>query len=221
MKKVKTLIAPSILAADFLALGAEIQSIEEGGADWIHVDVMDGHFVPNLTMGPPVVAALKRVTKLPLDCHLMVSNPENWVAPFVKVGARVVTVHAEATVHLDRLIHHIQSFKILAGVAINPATPLAAIEEVLGFVDLVLIMSVNPGFGGQEFIKTSLTKIRRLAELRKVSKASFLVEVDGGVSADNALALRRAGVDVLVAGSAVFSGSDRAHAIAALRKGAV
>ncbi len=218
-KKNKTLIAPSILSSDFSALGAEIKSIEKGGADWIHVDVMDGHFVPNLTMGPPVVAGLKKVAKLPLDCHLMVSNPEAWVAPFVKAGAHVVSVHAEATVHLDRLIHHIQSFKVLAGVAINPATPLAAIEEVLGIVDLVLIMSVNPGFGGQEFIEGSFSKIRRLAEVRRAIGASFVIEVDGGVSPKNAGALVAAGVDVLVAGSAVFSQSDRARAIAALRKG--
>lgn len=211
------LIAPSILSADFARLEAEVKSVEETGADWLHVDVMDGHFVPNLTIGPLVVSALKPKTKLPLDCHLMVSRPEEWVKPFASAGASVITVHAEATVHLDRLIHQIRETGCKAGVSINPATPLSAIEEVLDIVDLVLVMSVNPGFGGQKFIPSTVSKIERLVQARGARK--FLIEIDGGVNASNIGMLRKAGVDVFVAGNAVFAAPDRKKAMNDLRAG--
>jgi ribulose-phosphate 3-epimerase len=211
------LIAPSILSADFSKLAEEVKSVEQGGADWLHVDVMDGHFVPNLTIGPMVVEALKPMTRLPLDCHLMVSRPEDWLEEFAEAGANGITIHAEAAVHLDRQLRRIRELGCKAGVSLNPATPLSAIEEVLDVVDLVLVMSVNPGFGGQKFIASALPKIRRLAELRGDRK--FLIEVDGGIKADNVGAARAAGCDVFVAGSAIFSGADRGKAIRALRDG--
>ena len=211
------LIAPSILSADFARLGEEIGEVERAGADWLHVDVMDGHFVPNLTIGPLVVEAIRPLTKLPLDCHLMVSRPEDWVDAFAKAGADFITVHTEATVHLDRLLNHIRSLGCKAGVSLNPGTPLSAIEEVLDIVDLVLIMSVNPGFGGQKFIETSLSKVERLAKLR--GPRQFLIEIDGGIKRDNIHRCRQSGVDVFVAGSAVFSPKDRAKAISDLRSG--
>lgn len=209
------IIAPSILSADFSRLGEEVRSVEEAGADWIHVDVMDGHFVPNLTIGPPVVGALKKVTRLPLDCHLMVSRPEDWIVPFAEAGAAVITVHAEAARHLNRLLNQIRELGCKAGVSINPGTSLAAVEEVLEIADLVLVMSVNPGFGGQKFIESSVSKIERLADAR--GQSDFLIEVDGGVSPKNAAALRKAGVDVFVAGSAIFGEKDRARAISQIR----
>lgn len=214
----KALLAPSLLSADFSQLASEVRSVEKAGADWLHVDVMDGHFVPNLTVGPLIVEALKPLTKLPLDCHLMVSEPERWVDAFAKAGADIITVHAEATPHLDRLLNHIrETAGCKAGVSLNPATPLSQIEEVLGLVDLVLVMSVNPGFGGQKFIESTLSKIERLNEIRDASKANFLIEVDGGVNASNIARLRKAGTDVFVAGSAVFAQQDRAKAIQELR----
>jgi ribulose-phosphate 3-epimerase len=211
------LIAPSILSADFSKLGQEVEEVAKAGADWLHVDVMDGHFVPNLTIGPVVVEAIKPLTKLPMDCHLMVSRPEEWVAPFAKAGANIITVHAEASNHLDRLLRHIRAQGCEAGVSINPATPVSAIEEVLDLVDLVLVMSVNPGFGGQKFIESTLGKVRRLAELK--SKHNFLIQIDGGVSPQTVGACYEAGVDCFVAGSAIFSAQDRAQAIRALRDG--
>ncbi len=214
----KKLIAPSILSADFSKLGDELKSVEQGGADWIHVDVMDGHFVPNLTIGPLVVQSIRPRTKLPLDCHLMVSRPEDWISPFAKAGADIITVHAEATPHLDRLIHQIKETGCKAGVSINPATSLSVLEEVLHLVDLVLVMSVNPGFGGQKFIESSVSKIERLRDARENHK--FLIEVDGGVTDENAGRLAAAGTDVFVAGSAIFGKKDRAAAISALVKAA-
>lgn len=208
-------IAPSILSADFSKLADEVRSVEKAGADWIHVDVMDGHFVPNITIGPVVVEALRPITKLPLDCHLMVSRPEDWIEDFAKAGANVITVHAEATVHLDRLLHQIKEHGCKAGVSVNPGTSLAMIEEVLDIVDLVLVMSVNPGFGGQQFIESAISKVERLAEVR--GKRKFLIEIDGGIKASNIGELARAGVDVFVAGSAIFSAKDRGAAIADLR----
>jgi ribulose-phosphate 3-epimerase len=212
------LIAPSLLSADFSQLGAEVRAVEAGGADWLHVDVMDGHFVPNLTIGPLVVEALKPVTRMPLDCHLMVSRPEDWLEGFAKAGASCITIHAEAAPHLDRQLTRIRELGCKAGVSVNPGTSLATIEQALDLVDLVLIMSVNPGFGGQKFIEYTLPKIEELAQLRGSRK--FLIEVDGGVSAGNIGRLRSAGVDVFVAGSAVFGAKDRKQAIQELRKAA-
>ena len=210
------LIAPSLLSADFSRLAEEIKSVETAGADWLHVDVMDGHFVPNLTIGPLVVKAIRPVTKLPLDCHLMVSRPEDWIEGFAKAGADIITIHAEATVHLDRQLNRIREFGVQAGVSINPGTSLSMIEEVLDLVDLVLVMSVNPGFGGQGFIERMLDKVERLASMR--GSRPFLIEVDGGINAQNIARIRRAGADVFVAGSAVFGQPDRKKSIAALRK---
>ncbi len=211
------LIAPSILSANFAKLGEEIAAVEKAGADWIHVDVMDGHFVPNLTIGPMVVEAIRPLTKLPLDCHLMVSRPEDWVEEFAKAGADSITVHAEATVHLDRLLHSIKEKGCKAGVSLNPATPLSVLEEVLPLLDLVLIMSVNPGFGGQKFIEGAEKKIQRLVKMR--GENQFLIEIDGGINSKNIGFLHRAGVDVFVAGSAIFSHKDHARALEDLRRG--
>ena len=215
VSKKQPILAPSILSAKFSCLKDEIHDVEQAGVDWLHVDIMDGHFVPNLTFGPWIVEELKTITKLPLDCHLMVSHPEDWIPYFAQAGAQCITIHAEATCHLDRHLNHIRELGIQAGVAINPSSPLSLIENVLECVDLVLIMSVNPGFGGQKFIKNSLSKIQRLVQMR--GDRDFLIEVDGGVHSGNILSLRNAGVDVFVAGSAVFSASDRRSAIADLR----
>jgi ribulose-phosphate 3-epimerase len=211
-------IAPSILSARFDKLGAEIVEVEEAGADWIHVDVMDGHFVPNLTFGPIVMDAIAPIAKKPLDVHLMIENPENYIPAFAKAGAHVITVHAEACVHLHRVLHLIKEQGVKAGVAINPGTPVSAIEQVLEEVDLVLVMTVNPGFGGQAFIPTT---VRKIAEIRKLQQERGIphlhIEVDGGITAETAPIVVEAGADVLVAGSAVFGRSDRAEAIREIR----
>jgi ribulose-phosphate 3-epimerase len=206
-------LAPSILAADFARLADQIRAAEEGGAGLLHMDVMDGHFVPNLTIGPPLVASVRKVTRLPLDCHLMVENPDLFIPAFRDAGADWISVHQEACVHLHRSLELIKQQDCLAGVVINPATPVETLTDILDIVDYVLVMSVNPGFGGQRFIRHSLEKIRRLATLRAQRGLNFRIEVDGGVSLETVADVVRAGAEVLVAGSAVFgSGNPTEHA---------
>ncbi len=214
----QTLIAPSILASDFARLGEEVAAIDTAGADWIHLDVMDGHFVPNITFGPPVVAALRGVTKKPFDCHLMIAPADPQLAAFAEAGADTITIHPEAGPHLHRSLQAIRGLGRKAGVALNPATPVDALAHVLDLVDLVLVMSVNPGFGGQAFIPESIAKIRAVRDL--IGDRDILIEVDGGVTPDNAGAIAEAGADVLVAGSSVFRGGSYAANIAALRDAA-
>jgi len=214
------LIAPSILSADASRLGEEIAAVDKAGADWIHVDVMDGRFVPNITMGPAIIGSLRKSTKLPFDVHLMINNPDNYIESFSGAGADYITVHVEAVDHLHRTIELIKKMGKKAGVSINPATPLGAIEEILPEVDLLLIMSVNPGFGGQKFIKSSLSKIRRAAEMIAKLPKKPLLEVDGGVNLENIGDIAKAGADVLVAGAAVFGTEDYKKTIAALKAAA-
>ncbi|HUF12111.1 MAG TPA: ribulose-phosphate 3-epimerase [Longimicrobiales bacterium] len=199
-------IAPSILSADFARLGDSIAEAEAAGADWIHVDVMDGHFVPNITIGVPVVAAIRKVTRLPLDVHLMIERPDRYVEAFVRAGADWLTVHVEAERHLHRTVQAIRQHGARAGVSLNPGTPAAALDEILPFVDLVLVMSVNPGFGGQEFIPTSTVKIGAIRAALDAAGHEALIEVDGGISPATAGEVVRAGADVLVAGAAVYGG---------------
>lgn len=211
-------IAPSILSANFAKLGEEVADVERAGADWLHVDVMDGHFVPNLTFGPLVMGAVAPLTNLPLDVHLMIEQPEQYIPAFAEAGAHVITVHAEACVHLHRVIHMIKERGVKAGVAINPATPAAAIREVLEDIDLALVMTVNPGFGGQAFIPGTLRKIRQLNEWkRELGLPHLHIEVDGGISAETAPLVTEAGANVLVAGNAVFGRPDRREAIEEIR----
>ena len=197
-------IAPSILSADFARLGEEITACESAGADWIHVDVMDGHFVPNMTLGPLVVEACRRATKLPLDVHLMIEKPENLIEAFAKAGASRITVHVETCPHLHRTIQQIQSLGVKAGVTLNPSTPAVLLKEVLSYVDLVLVMTVNPGFGGQNFIVEMLPKISEIRQMLDTVNPSAWLEVDGGVSEKTTPVLARAGADAFVAGNAVF-----------------
>ncbi|HYL91771.1 MAG TPA: ribulose-phosphate 3-epimerase [Alphaproteobacteria bacterium] len=197
-------IAPSILSADFAHLADQVQAVAEGGATLLHVDVMDGHFVPNITIGPPVVASLRKVTPLPLDVHLMIENPDRYILAFVDAGANWISVHQEACVHLHRTLEMIQSYGAKSGVVINPATPVETLEEVLPMVDHVLVMSVNPGFGGQKFIPASLDKVRKLAKMRSLIRADFRIEMDGGIGTDTIAEAVRAGTEVLVAGNGIF-----------------
>jgi ribulose-phosphate 3-epimerase len=208
-------IAPSILSADFAALGEAIARVEAAGADLLHVDVMDGHFVPNLTIGPPVIESIRKRTRLPLDVHLMIEEPERWVETYIKSGADYVTVHVEASAHLERTLTSIREAGARSGVALNPSTPPEVLQYVLDDLDLVLVMSVNPGFGGQSFIPTAYEKIRRLRAM--LADRRVLVSVDGGVKADNAGLLAQAGATVLVAGSAIFGAPDPGAALVALR----
>jgi ribulose-phosphate 3-epimerase len=197
-------LAPSILSADFAHLADNVQAVADAGATLLHVDVMDGHFVPNITIGPPVVASLRKVTRLPLDVHLMIENPDQYIPAFVDAGADWISVHQEACVHLHRTLELIRSHGMTVGVVINPATPVETLEEVLGMVDYVLVMSVNPGFGGQKFIPLALDKVRKLVAMRSARRADFRIEIDGGISADTITGAVRAGVEILVAGNAVF-----------------
>jgi ribulose-phosphate 3-epimerase len=201
-------LAASILSADFAHLADQVRAASEGGAALIHVDIMDGHFVPNITIGPPVVKSLRKVTDLPLDCHLMIENPDQYIPDFVQAGADWVSVHQETCVHLNRTLHHIKEHDALAGVVINPGTPVETLSEVLDIVDYILVMSVNPGFGGQKFIPGAVHKIRRLAEMRLARGLNYRIEVDGGVALDTVAEVVRAGAEILVAGSAVFEHGD-------------
>ena len=212
------LISPSILSADFSKLGDEVRAIDQGGADWIHIDVMDGHFVPNISFGAPVMAGIRPVTKRPFDVHLMISPADPYLEQFAKAGADVITVHAEAGPHLDRSLQTIRALGKRAGVALNPATPASVIANVLDRVDLVLVMTVNPGFGGQAFIKATLPKISEIRDM--VRGRDIDIEVDGGITAENAPLAVKAGANVLVAGSTVFKGSDYAANIRAIRQAA-
>lgn len=206
-------IAPSILAADFARLGAQIAAVEQGGATVLHVDVMDGHFVPNISIGVPVVASLRKATSLPLDVHLMIDQPERYIEAFAKAGAARILVHQEATPHLDRALSAIRELGAEAGAVINPATPVFMLGEILGRVDTVLVMSVNPGFGGQKFIPDAYAKIRELRERRERGNFSYRIEVDGGVDTGNIADLVAAGAETLVAGTSIFHGGDPAAAV--------
>lgn len=211
-------VASSILSADFSKLGADVQEICEFGADYIHVDVMDGAFVPNISFGAGVMKSLNNVATIPYDVHLMIEDPDRYIEDFVTPNTEFITVHQEACRHLDRTIQHIHSTGVKAGVALNPATPIVMVEDVLDKVDMILIMSVNPGFGGQKFIPRALDKIRRLDEIRKTNGYDFVIEVDGGVNLQNCEELNSVGTDILVAGSAVFKAESRKEAIAVLGK---
>jgi ribulose-phosphate 3-epimerase len=213
----KKLIAPSILSADFSRLGEEIKAIEEAGADWVHVDVMDGHFVPNITIGPLVVEAARKVTSMPLDVHLMIENADAYLDDFIGAGSDYLTVHAEACPHLQRTLTHIRQKGCKAGVSLNPATPLSSLEHVLADVDLILLMSVNPGFGGQSFIPQVLDKIRELRTRLDGLDQEVLLEVDGGIKVENIGEVARAGIDVFVAGSAIFGSADYAETISKMQ----
>lgn len=201
-------IAPSILSANFTKLGEELKAAEEAGADMLHIDIMDGHFVPNITIGPFIVESIRKITSLPLDVHLMIEEPDKYLRDFIKAGADYLTVHYEASIHLHRTVHWIKESGIKAGVSLNPATPIWSLEHILQDIDIALIMSVNPGFGGQEFIQQSLDKIKTLKKLISEKGLSTLIEVDGGVKLDNALDIISAGADVLVMGAAFFNSKD-------------
>ena len=211
-------IAPSILSADFSKLGEEVAAAEKAGAELIHIDAMDGHFVPNITIGPLVVKAIRDVTKLPFDVHLMIENPDNYIKEFADSGADIITVHEEASVHLHRTIQNIKECGAKAGVSINPATPLCSIEPVLPYLDMVLIMSVNPGFGGQKFIPETLQKIKQLEGMINERKLNIDIEVDGGVTVDNVSEVDFAGADIVVMGSAFYNSEDYAATVAAVKE---
>ena len=212
------LIAPSILSADFSKLGEEIRAVEAAGADWIHVDVMDGHFVPNITIGPLIVEAVQRVTALPIDVHLMIDNPDEFIPRFAEAGASFISVHVEAGIHLNRTVQLIRECGARPGVVLNPATPLQAVEWIVEYIDYVLIMSVNPGFGGQAFIPNSLDRIRALRQVILDKDLNTMIEIDGGVNDDTIGDIAAAGADVYVAGSAIFGSRDYKNTIAGFRE---
>ena len=211
-------VAPSILSADFSKLGEEIIKIDQAGADMIHIDVMDGHFVPNLTLGAPIVKALRTVTKLPFDVHLMINNPENLIDDFIAAGADIITIHIEAANHLHRLVQKVKSSGVKVAVSLNPATPLNTLEEILPELDMVLLMSVNPGFGGQSFIPATLNKIARLKEMIDAKKLKIDIQVDGGINLETAPKVIKHGANILVAGSAVYGSNDIQGTIAQLKQ---
>ena len=214
-------IAPSILSADFSRLGEQIQAVERGGAGILHFDVMDGHFVPNITIGLPVLKSLAKATRLPIDAHLMISEPGRYATQFVEAGAKMVSVHVEADPHLHRTLMSIKSAGALAGVVLNPSTPLTAVEEVLSVADYVLVMSVNPGFGGQKFIPESVSKVKRLRQLIDNRQASVRIEIDGGIDRNNIESVVEAGAEIIVAGSSIFGASDAEAAVKELQKATV
>lgn len=218
MSRRSVLIAPSILSADFAHLAEEVARVEAGGADLLHIDVMDGHFVPNLTVGPPIVEALRKVTKLPLDVHLMMTNPDSFIPEFAEAGADYLTVHVETCPHLHRTVQSIKERGVKAGVTLNPSTSLSSVEEIIPDADLLLVMSVNPGFGGQHFIASVLEKISRARLLIDRTGSRAALEVDGGVKVENAARIIQAGADILVSGSAIFSSSDYGSTIKAMRQ---
>ena len=218
MKKKTGKIAPSILSADFTCLADEVKAVEKAGADYIHVDIMDGHFVPNITIGPLIVKAVRRATRLPLDVHLMISNPDRFIGTFAEAGADILTIHAEAAIHLHRSLQFIRASGAKPSVALNPATPPEMIEFILGDVDMVLVMTVNPGFEGQEFIPEVVPKIERLREMMRRKGMDTQVEVDGGINADTIARVCAAGADVFVAGSAIFHSKDYGETIRAMRE---
>ena len=211
------IIAPSILSADLANLSQQLRYVEIGGADWIHCDIMDGHFVPNLTFGPIVVNAVKRSTHLPLDVHLMIENADDYLEEYINAGASYLTVHQEAVVHLNRSVNRIKELGAKAGVSINPSTPIDTLKDIAEFADLILIMSVNPGFGGQSFIPNSLKKVRELVKLRDELKSHFLIEIDGGMSKNTIVEASKGGVDVFVAGSSIFKSDNISAATAELK----
>jgi ribulose-phosphate 3-epimerase len=211
------IIAPSILSADGSKLGEEILAVEKAGAGWIHVDVMDGNFVPNITMGPSIISSLRKITKLPFDVHLMIDNPDRYIESFSQAGADIITVHVEATNHLHRTIDLIKNLGLKAGVSLNPATPLTQIEEIIHYIDLLLVMTVNPGFGGQQFIGTSLAKIARAKKMLETMPRQPLLEVDGGVNIKNIGDIAESGADIIVAGAAIFGSDDYQKTIASLK----
>ncbi len=220
MEKPPVIIAPSILSADFARLEEQIRAVEKGGADWLHLDIMDGHFVPNITFGPMIVKAIRGLTKLPLDTHLMIDDPDAYVAAFADAGADRLTVHVEACVHLHRTIQRIREMGKSAGVTLNPATPASALKEIVPFVDLVLVMTVNPGFGGQRFIRAMLPKVREISKMIASDNPKAYLEIDGGVDEETAPQLARHGANVFVAGHAIFSKKNIPRAVATLRKAA-
>lgn len=211
------LIAPSILSADFTNLAQQIRLVEMGGADWIHCDIMDGHFVPNITFGPVLVSAAKKVTNLPIDVHLMIENPDNFLDDFANAGANSISVHVEEVIHLNRTINKIKKLGCKAGVVINPSTPVESIRDIAEYIDLLLIMTVNPGFGGQSFIPNSLRRIVEAVKLKNELKADFLIEVDGGIGTKTILAAKNAGAEVFVAGSSIFKSDNVSAAVTELK----